>query len=260
MPGATVTPVEQPLPSNATIGVVRVGDTVRRPVGPATATIDALLTHLAAVGFVGAPRPLGRDERGRQVLSWMPGRTGDPQTGLPARRLGALGRLLRDLHEATAGWSPPVDAVWEQAIPPDRLEVVGHGDPGPWNIVDGPSGLVLIDWDAAGPTSVGWELAYAAQTCALGSPGGLRNLVDGYGLDKTGRRELGPLLPQRAQAMVTLLETGHRTGRQPWARIHNEDGDHWRAVTEHLRDQEATYAKALFERRVGDEDGVASHE
>ena len=46
--------------------------------------------------------------------------------------------------------------------------------------------------------------------------------------------------------MVTLLETGRRQGRQPWARIHDEAGDHWRAVTEHLRADEAAYLQALL--------------
>jgi hypothetical protein len=35
--------------------------------------VQALLSHLHAVGFDGAPRPLGIDERGREVLSFIPG-------------------------------------------------------------------------------------------------------------------------------------------------------------------------------------------
>ena len=58
--------------------VVRVGDTVRRPVGPHTEAVDALLRHFEAVGFDGAPRALGRDERGRQVLSFVEGEPGAP--------------------------------------------------------------------------------------------------------------------------------------------------------------------------------------
>src|SRR5260221_6573384 len=53
---------------NMSSGVVRVGDTVRRPAGPWTPAVHALLAHLHAVGFDGAPRPLGVDERGREVL------------------------------------------------------------------------------------------------------------------------------------------------------------------------------------------------
>jgi hypothetical protein len=41
---------------NMSSGVVRVGDTVRRPAGPWTPTVHALLGHLHAAGFRGAPR------------------------------------------------------------------------------------------------------------------------------------------------------------------------------------------------------------
>lgn len=44
--------------------VVRVGDTVRRPVGPWTPSVHALLEHLEAAGFDGAPRVFGIDEQG----------------------------------------------------------------------------------------------------------------------------------------------------------------------------------------------------
>ena len=74
-----MSPDEQPLPGNVTTGVVRVGDTVRRPVGPWTDAVDALLTHLHDVGFDGAPRPLGRDDQGRQVLEYVPGECGHPR-------------------------------------------------------------------------------------------------------------------------------------------------------------------------------------
>jgi len=40
-------------------GAVRVGDTVRRSVGPWTSAVHTLLAHLADKGFTGAPRPLG---------------------------------------------------------------------------------------------------------------------------------------------------------------------------------------------------------
>jgi hypothetical protein len=50
---------------NMSSGVVRVGDTVRRPAGPWTPAVHALLAHLHAVGFHGAPAPLGIDQQGR---------------------------------------------------------------------------------------------------------------------------------------------------------------------------------------------------
>jgi len=43
--------------SDAGAGVVRVGDTVRRPVGSWTPAVHALLNHLHRAGFRGAPPP-----------------------------------------------------------------------------------------------------------------------------------------------------------------------------------------------------------
>ena len=51
--------------------VVRVDDTVRRPTGPWTPGVHALLVHLQKRGFEGAPRVHGIDEQGREVLDYI---------------------------------------------------------------------------------------------------------------------------------------------------------------------------------------------
>ncbi len=57
--------------------VVRVGKTVHRSTGPWTPTVHALLHHLDEAEFDGAPKVLGIDEDGREVLSFMEGETID---------------------------------------------------------------------------------------------------------------------------------------------------------------------------------------
>src|SRR4051812_6261963 len=59
--------------------VVRVGDTVRRPTGPWTPTVHALLAHLD--GFDGAPKVLGIDEQDREILEYLPGAMAWPEMG-----------------------------------------------------------------------------------------------------------------------------------------------------------------------------------
>ena len=78
-----------PLFVSATPSAVRVGDTVRRPVGPWTQSVDAVLYHLENVGFEGAPRALGYDERGRQVLSFERGNVNADPRDLGTARLHA---------------------------------------------------------------------------------------------------------------------------------------------------------------------------
>jgi hypothetical protein len=53
--------------------VVRVFSTVRRRAGPWTATVQRLLAHVRAKGIAWVPEPLGFDEMGREVLSFIPG-------------------------------------------------------------------------------------------------------------------------------------------------------------------------------------------
>lgn len=72
--GSDVRPLEESeehLPG--AVGAVRVGSTVRKIAGPWTPTIHALLSHLRGHGFHLAPEPLGIDDRGREILSWLDG-------------------------------------------------------------------------------------------------------------------------------------------------------------------------------------------
>ena len=135
-------PTELPLTGGATTsGVVRVGDTVRRPLGPNAAFVHALLRHLETVGFPGAPRLLGVDEEGREVLSYIPGAVILDAPPLSESRLRAAARLLRAYHDVTAGTPLAADA-----------EVVCHLDLGPHNsIFRRGRPVALIDWDDARP-------------------------------------------------------------------------------------------------------------
>lgn len=245
---------EEALPTNATAGIVRIGDTVRRPAGPWTDAVDDLLRHLERVGFAGSPRALGRDEQGRQVLEYVEGEAGGDAVSYSADDLAAVGRLVRDYHDAVTSFVPSPEARWNQVVPADSRELLCHGDPAAWNIIRAPGRWVLIDWDFAGPGTRLWELAWAAQTTAIPRPNmdarssarRLRAIVDGYGLAERARRELVPLLPARTRAMYDLLRRGHVNREQPWARIWLEDGPHWLAMTEFLHRHRQLWLDALL--------------
>lgn len=154
----------------STTGVVRIGETVRRPTGAWTPTIHAFLRHLRASGFRAAPEVLGIDDQGREILSYIPGETwGDhidpdePKTDLVTQRtwpdatrsesaLAEIGRLYADLHRAARDFRPTAPVWREYELPTHDGEIVCHGDAGPWNVVyrDGLP-VALIDWDGAQP-------------------------------------------------------------------------------------------------------------
>ena len=74
---------EEPLSGGNTTVVVRVGDTVRRPVGRWTPAVHDLLSHLTTVGFSGSPRVLGVDESDREILEFVPGDVGNLSAAKP---------------------------------------------------------------------------------------------------------------------------------------------------------------------------------
>jgi len=122
-----------------TEGLVRVGSTTRRPAHHRSGYVDALLQHLADVGFDGAPRPLGYDDHGRQVLTFIDGEV--PRVApyrLSDARIRSATALIRDFHDAAA----------TSALRGDQ-ETVCHGDLGPHNMVfRGERAVALIDFDA----------------------------------------------------------------------------------------------------------------
>lgn len=245
---------EEPLTGgNVTSGIVRIGDTVRRPATPATPAVHALLRHLEDVGCRAAPRSLGVDERGRHVLEFIPGKVMMPFEPADHGAASALvGRLLRELHDAAESFAPPAEAQWAVAIEPDRQDLVIHHDAAPWNLVAGPDRWVFIDWDGAGPGSRLWDLAYAAHGFVPLAPGvdphvaggRLRALADGYRLDEAGRHGLASVLVERIWSMHALLSDGHHRGVQPWATLWEQGhgqvwADHAEFAAQHLPDLRA---------------------
>jgi Ser/Thr protein kinase RdoA (MazF antagonist) len=164
---------EEPLAGgmDASHTVVRVGDTVRRPVTPSSTAVRALLLHLEAVGFDGAPRYLGLDEQGRDVVSYLDGDVPlppYPAWSMTEDALVSLGHLTRRLHEATEsmdrrgvdGWA----GYWSD---PRGGRVICHNDLFPENVVFRDGRVVaFIDFDMAAPGRVWWDLAIAGQEWA----------------------------------------------------------------------------------------------
>ncbi|MDG4858752.1 phosphotransferase [Streptomyces sp. T-3] len=140
---------ESSLPGGFVNAVVRVGDTVRRPTSARTKFAGDLLRLLEAGGWSGAPRYLGVDEKGREVLSYLAGHVAweprQPAAVSSDESLVAVARLVREFHDLTA------DTALAGA-----QEVVCHNDLSPKNTVYRPvSGslrpVAFIDWDLAAP-------------------------------------------------------------------------------------------------------------
>jgi hypothetical protein len=159
---------ERRMPGGRTAGAVHRGATVVRPGGPWTPAVHSVLRHLQAVGFTGAPRVIGYDDRGQEVLTYLDGETVGDTLPWPAwvhsdDALVQVGSWLRALHDATASFVPQDGLTWFAGPSWHPGLVIGHHDVGPYNAVWNDNGLVgFVDWDTAGPSSRELDLAFAA--------------------------------------------------------------------------------------------------
>jgi hypothetical protein len=200
-----------------TKGIVRIGDTIRRPPRPNAEFIHALLNHLAAAEFTGAPHFLGVDDDGRDILTFIPGDVPRDLGWHADHTLSAAAGLIRRYHDATAGL----------LAAPSPFEVVCHNDLSPCNCVFAAGAPVaLIDFDAAAPGSRRADLGYAAWLWLdLGNPDiaaaeqrrRLRLFLDAYdpALDVASVREA---IIDRQQMLAAEGSASGEAAMARWAR------------------------------------------
>ncbi len=225
--------------------VVRIGDTVRRPVGAFTEAVFALLQHLHDVGFDNVPRPLGMDGQGREVLSFVEGDVPIPPFpawSMSEATLASVARLLRRYHEAAAGFDAGTH-IWndELADPRGRASIT-HNDICPENVVfrEGEA-VALLDWDFAAPGRQLWDVAavmsmwgpvHDPSDPAPGMEGldpfaRARVIADAYGMDEEQRHEIPAIFVDRLS--ISLVEKRAAAGEQAFIEMLERQGGAGRA-------------------------------
>ena len=221
--------------------VNRVGDTVRRPRGPHAAATWALLDHLERVGFDGTPRFLGIDDRGREMLSFIPGEAAIEPHGdwvFTDEALVSVAELLRRFHEATASFDPS-GHTWGDFVPAEfRDGLICHNDPNLDNVifVDGVA-VGLIDFDLAGPGSAVWDVACAVRLWAplraeRDMPEELRDrslerlrlFVDAYGLAHADRLRVVDAALRTHDRCYRVVRAAVDGGHETFGRMWREGG------------------------------------
>lgn len=216
--------------------VTRVGDTVRRPLTETSGIRRALLDHLELVGFEGAPRYLGIDEQGREILSYVPGSAivkPYPSWALGDSALVSVARVLREYHDAISSFDHQRQR-WPRPLPSGFLgALVCHNDLNLDNIVfSGGRAVALIDFDLASPGCAGWDLAGCARLWApfesdpdrpTTDRRALRRLAlfaDAYGATIEQREDLVeamvPCHDWCYEIVREAVDSGHEIFRQDW--------------------------------------------
>ena len=237
---------------NASESVVRIGHTVRKPWLENSSGVQSYLGALRSSG-VDVPQPLGRDADGRHVVEYIEGVLALDQLPLGQDDLLRVGRMIRQIHDASERVVIPHPDDWNMLLPAENPNLMCHNDLAPWNLIMGDR-WVFIDWDGAGPSTRLWDLAYAAQSFGQlfdGQPVEdaalrLRAIVDGYEADGALRKALPAAMAKRTAAMFNLLESSHETGFQPWAEMYvNGHGEHWRAAARYVERHQVAWEQAL---------------
>ena len=204
--------------------VVRIGETVRRPLRPTSTATHALLQHLGRVGFDGAPRFLGIDAQGREVLSYIPGAAvipPYPDWALTDAALVSVALLLRRYHEAVDDFDFSGYA-WPQSAPePYSGELISHNDPNLDNVVfrEGRA-VAFIDFDLASPGSRLWDVAAAVRLWAplrddvdiSDARRGralerFRRMIDAYGLGQTQRLNIVHAIQENHDWLYSIIRS-----------------------------------------------------
>ncbi len=264
--------MEQRLAGGRNLGATRVGDTVRRQAAAQTPAVAALLRHLQAVGFTRAPRWVGIDESGREVLTYLPGLTTGSTRPWPAwarsdNALVQVGEWLRDYHAAARSFDPPADPHWFGGR--DELgpgEVVIHHDAAPYNVIWAPTPspgdpdagqlVGFVDWDLAHPADPLQDLAFVAYSWV---PFTARDIAAGDGFDPDTDRlaRLRLLLDAYGWTGTSdrvLLAVRHRAAEHA-AGLRTAADDGW----EPARDLVAEGVADDFDRAVAELDALGLH-
>jgi hypothetical protein len=202
--------------------VVRVGGTVHRARDAGSGFAARVLAYLESAGYPYAPRYLGVDDGGRDILSYIPGQTTDHPSQRADGAYARGGVMLRLLHETTAG----------HLLAAGRVCVL-HGDPGRFNTIFW-QGLpaAFIDWSSCRPGDRLDDLGYLAWTWCIQSLGHvpiaeqarhLRELRDGYGIAALA---VGVQLADRDTCgqLVGLLRRVDHLGEQENVTLHRQAG------------------------------------
>ncbi len=226
---------------DVTVGVVRIGGTVRRPHQATSDGVAAYLAHLEAREFDGSPRYLGRDSRGRDVLTFLEGDVpGDPvnEWATVDAVLPGVARLVRCLHDASEGFEPG-SRVIEPGRPVPQFPlgeptIFSHRDVTPQNTVFGAGeAWGLIDFDLADRTTRSLDLVNtamhwvplcdpadrAATYQAFDVGRRLRLMYDAYGRDLFDAATLLAAAELRFTDSYTLMRWAALNRGGGWARM-----------------------------------------
>jgi hypothetical protein len=204
--------------------------------------VHELLRYLEAQDFEGAPRVLGFDDQGREILTFIEGTTdssGDPGWVWSEGALLAAARLIRRYHDLCRSFRPAAESPWQVMVgAPTSGEIICHNDLAPYNAVYRQGvPIALYDWDLAAPGPALWDIAYAAwrfvplysDSSSRGWPADVADraarlglFCDAYGLESTERVGLVAMIERRIRCALETVKSWGEAGKPGWSQLWQE--------------------------------------
>lgn len=207
-------------------------------------SIHDFLITLRKQGFTQAPLPLGFDDIGNEILSYVEGETSDyplPQNIRSESALVSSAKLLRRYHDASTAYLSILSGEETWMLPrKDPVEVMCHGDFAPYNICfDEREAVGMIDFETLHPGPRIWDVAYTIYCFApfkhqssLDGFGTFDEQIkraklfcDAYGLSHESRRSLPLVMIERLKALSSFLCHAAESGDKKYQQ-HMQDGHH----------------------------------
>jgi GNAT superfamily N-acetyltransferase len=209
-----------------------INNKVYRPSGPWTKQVHTFLRYLREKGFNKAPEPLGFDEEGREIVSFVKGQTNDYPLCQNTKSLNALAscaNLLRELHDTSKDFLNT--APYYNGMLPCRnpQEFICHNDFAPYNICfEREQAVGIIDFDTASPGPRIWDIAYALYRFApFSNPqntdgfGTLEEQIsrarlfcEAYGLPQENRSGITDLMIERLENLLDFMTKSAQEGNK----------------------------------------------
>lgn len=232
---------------DVTEGIVRKGMTVRRPLGPHSPVVHAVLRHLETIGFVGSPQFLGLDAQRREVLSFIEGEVAGrpyPEWVADEQRAASVARLVRALDDAMLRLGLPPNLIPPEYDLPDAPPAIGppasflgHRDITPENVVFRQNqAYALIDFDLLKPSSRLDEVCNLLRWWAPLTPvadrepvmrdlnafARVERLINEYGLDAASREQFVSVALRTAERGWHSMRIRAERDGGGWQRMWNE--------------------------------------
>lgn len=203
---------------------------VIRPRKEWSVSVQKFLRFLRDKNVDYVPEPLGFDEDGNEVVSYLPGEVYDyplPPLLLTTKSIVSAGKLLRDFHDKGADFLNQLNGneIWMLNYD-TPYEVMCHSDFAPYNVTT-EDGLAkgIIDFDTLMPGSRMWDLAYGAYRWAplyfdktvYISPetsSRLKYFLEAYGLPKSEFSQVIPTLIKRLNYLIEFMERAAESGEK----------------------------------------------